>query len=106
MKNTIQIDFSDIHEYIDFYTQLKQKLALPDYFGDNLDALYDSLTGDVEMPLQIEFIEISPGQIMKFKELIFLMEDVEDYLDEFTFCYSVKLSDEIDPFWEEDWEEE
>ena len=50
---TIYIDFSEIGDEQDFYQQLKEKLSLPENFGDNLDALYDSLTGFVELPLHL-----------------------------------------------------
>ncbi len=39
--NTTYIDFTDIGDYEDFYAQLKEKIKLPDHFGDNLDALSD-----------------------------------------------------------------
>jgi len=48
MEKTIYIDFVDLGDYEDFYAQLKTKLTLPDYFGDNLDALYDVISGDLE----------------------------------------------------------
>lgn len=32
---------------------LKEKLELPDYYGDNFNALWDCLTGWVELPLKI-----------------------------------------------------
>ena len=39
--NTTYIDFTEIGDYEDFYAQLKQKVKLPEHFGDNLDALSD-----------------------------------------------------------------
>lgn len=41
---------SKLHE------ELKNKLELPDYYGNNLDALWDMLTGYLKMPLTIVFI--------------------------------------------------
>ena len=35
----IYIDFLEIGDYEDFYVQLKEKLTLPEHFGDNLDTL-------------------------------------------------------------------
>ena len=83
----IYIDFSDIGDYEDFYTQLKSKIELPDYFGDNLDALYDVLTGELEMPLHIEFVNMSVDQLETFEDLLATMEDAEDNLEDFTFSY-------------------
>lgn len=83
----IYIDFSDIGDYEDFYTQLKSKIELPEYFGDNLDALYDVLTGELEMPLHIEFVNMSVDQLETFEDLLATMEDAEDNLEDFTFSY-------------------
>ncbi len=84
---TVYIDFTEIGDYEDFYTQLKEKLKLPDDFGDNLDALYDSITGFVEMPLHIEFVNMSVDQLENFEDLLITLEDAEDELEDFTFSY-------------------
>ena len=85
--NTVFIDFTDIGDYDDFYAQLKEKLTLPEFFGDNLDALYDSLTGFVELPLHIEFVNMSVDQLEIFEDLLVTLEDADDELDDFTFAY-------------------
>ena len=36
------------------HTYLKEKLRLPDYYGGNLDALYDCLTDEEEMEIEVE----------------------------------------------------
>ncbi len=84
---TIYIDFSEIGDYEDFYTHLKEKLSLPEHFGDNLDALYDSITGFVELPLHIEFVNMSVEQLEIFEDLLVTLEDAEDELDDFSFSY-------------------
>ena len=85
--NTVYIDFSTVGDFEDFYTQLKDKLKLPETFGDNLDALYDFLTGYVEMPLHIEFVNMSVDQLEDFDDLITTLEDSEEELEGFTFSY-------------------
>lgn len=35
----------------DFHREIKVALDLPDFYGKNLDALWDCLTGFVELPL-------------------------------------------------------
>lgn len=85
--NTVFIDFTDIGDYDDFYAQLKEKLTLPEFFGDNLDALYDSLTGFVELPLHIEFVNMSVDQLEMFEDLLVTLEDADDELNDFTFAY-------------------
>ena len=98
---TVYIDFTDIGDYDDFYVQLKEKLTLPEFFGDNLDALYDSLTGFVELPLHIEFVNMSVDQLETFEDLLVTLEDAEDELDDFTFAYYLEQYED-----EEDSEEE
>lgn len=83
----IYIDFTDIGDYEDFYAQLKEKLELPEYFGDNLDALYDIITGDLGMPLHIEFVNMSVEQLEIFEDLLTTLEDAEDETEGFTFSY-------------------
>ena len=83
----IYIDFLNIGDYEDFYAQLKEKLTLPEYFGDNLDALYDVITGELEMPLHIEFVNMSVEQLEIFEDLLTTLEDAEDEVEDFSFSY-------------------
>ena len=70
MTNTVYIDFAELGDYDDFYVQLKEKLKLPEFFGDNLDALYDSITGFVALPLHLEFVNMSVEQLETFEDLL------------------------------------
>lgn len=87
MIQTVYIDFTDIGDYEDFYTQLKEKLKLPEYFGDNLDALYDSITGFIELPLHLEFVNMTVTQLEIFEDLLTTLEDAEEETEGFTFSY-------------------
>lgn len=87
MTNTVYIDFAELGDYDDFYVQLKEKLKLPEFFGDNLDALYDSITGFVALPLHLEFVNMSVEQLKTFEDLLVTLEDADDELDDFTFAY-------------------
>lgn len=93
---TIYIDFTDIGDYEDFYTQLKEKLTLPEHFGDNLDALYDVITGELEMPLHIEFVNMSVDQLEIFEDLLTTLEDAEEELESFTFTYYLEQYEDED----------
>ena len=86
MKTTY-IDFTDIGDYEDFYVQLKEKLTLPEHFGDNLDALSDAITGELEMPLHIEFVNMTVDQLEIFEDLLTTLEDAEDEAEDFSFTY-------------------
>ncbi|WP_081724397.1 barstar family protein [Advenella kashmirensis] len=46
-------ELTHIHSIDDVYDQLQMSLHLPQYFGRNLDALYDSLSTDVKGPYKI-----------------------------------------------------
>lgn len=83
----IYIDFVNIGDYEDFYTELKSKLELPEHFGDNLDALFDVISGGLEMPLHLEFVNMSVDQLELFEDLLTTLEDAEDEVEGFTFSY-------------------
>src|SRR5690606_9120249 len=98
MENAIYIDFSIIDDINDFYQQLKEKVSLPEHFGDNLDALNDVLTGDVELPMHIEFVYMNLMQLDIFEDLLELMEDFANEIEGFTFTYYLEIYDS-----DEDW---
>jgi ribonuclease inhibitor len=52
----IILDGSQFTNKAELHAILKSKLQLPDYYGNNLDALWDCLTGDVKLPMNIEWI--------------------------------------------------
>lgn len=83
----VYIDFLEIGDYEDFYAQVKEKLTLPEHFGDNLDALFDVITGELEMPLHLEFVNMSVEQLEIFEDLLTTLEDAEDEVQDFTFAY-------------------
>lgn len=92
----IFIDFTDLGDYEDFYAQLKEKLLLPEFFGDNLDALNDAITGFVELPLHIEFVNMSVDQLEIFEDLLVTLEDIEEETDDFTFAYYLEQYEDED----------
>jgi ribonuclease inhibitor len=49
----IRIDENEIKSPEDFHRKMKQSLELPDYYGENLDALWDCLTDLVDTPVKI-----------------------------------------------------
>ncbi|NAW51434.1 barnase inhibitor [Elizabethkingia argentiflava] len=90
----IYIDFSQIADYEEFYAQLKEKLALPDYFGDNLDALYDTISGEISLPLHLEFVNLSVDQLETFEDLLQTLEDAEENVSDFSFTYFLEQFDD------------
>jgi len=51
----IVIEGQDMKNINDFHLYLKETLGFPEYYGMNLDALWDMLTGWVDLPLTIEW---------------------------------------------------
>lgn len=89
--NQVKFNFERIGTTDDFYTVAKRKLKLPDHFGNNLDALWDCITGDITLPVSIQFTHLSMQQLETFGKLIQLFEDAADELGEgFSFEYYLK----------------
>lgn len=99
---TVYIDFTDIGDYEDFYVQLKEKLTLPEHFGDNLDALSDVISGALEMPLHIEFVNMTVDQLETFEDLLLTLEDAEEETEDFTFAYFLEQYEDDDSEKQED----
>ena len=82
LENTKSFDFEKIESIDDFYRKAVEKMDLPDYFGNNLDALWDSLTGGIELPMDIRFTNLNPEQLEQFYDVIVLFEDAAINLDD------------------------
>ncbi|MDS0524723.1 barstar family protein [Clostridium sp. SHJSY1] len=54
--NKIILDGTKYTNKSELHAALKEKFKLPDYYGKNLDALWDCLTGDISLPINIEWI--------------------------------------------------
>ena len=52
-KKQCIIDGQKVHSMESFYGELKRQLSFPSHFGNNLDALWDVLTTDIEGPIRI-----------------------------------------------------
>lgn len=72
----------------ELHNMLKEKLGLPEYYGKNLDALWDCLTGYIQLPLTIEWFnyDITKKNLGSYAEkLLSLMREAEKELDGFKF---------------------
>nr|WP_313780584.1 barstar family protein [Paenibacillus larvae] len=58
----ILLDGRKIGNLGQLHTVLKEALELPDYYGNNLDALWDCLTGYVAMPLTIRWVHFQESE--------------------------------------------
>lgn len=70
----------------DLHKILKDKLKLPKNYGDNLDALWDCLTGWIDLPLTIEWIGFDESQVNLgdyAQKLLQVFQDAEREIDGF-----------------------
>jgi ribonuclease inhibitor len=75
----IIIDGLTINSEEDLHDFFAKSFSLPDWYGRNLDALWDVLTGMVDMPLTIIWrnSEISKHRIANYEKFVSLLKDVE-----------------------------
>ena len=95
MKDPIVFNFDKIHSLQSFYSACKPNLQLPDHFGNNLDALWDCIIGQIELPVDINFTNLTAWHLKKFEKQIELMLDAEKELDgDLSFeCFTKDESD-------------
>ncbi|HRN47703.1 MAG TPA: barstar family protein [Niabella sp.] len=86
--NSVTFDFNRIGTLDDFYKVAVKEFNLSDHFGNNLDALWDSINGDIELPVTVIFQNLSLNQLEYFDKLILLFEEAAYELgDNFAFEY-------------------
>ena len=56
------VNFSECRYVGELYLELKRKLELPDWCGENLDALWDALTGIMYTPAAITVTKTTAWQ--------------------------------------------
>ncbi len=77
MKNVV-VDFTGAKYFYDLHQILKDSLELPDFYGRNVDALWDCLTGMIETPISVKLkgLHTLPKELENQKNLI-----IETFLD-------------------------
>lgn len=86
--NIVILDSEEFSSIDELHMVLKAKLQLPEYYGKNLDALWDCLTGWIDLPMTIEWIgyEKSKKKIGEYAEkLLKLFKEAEQEVDGFIF---------------------
>ena len=53
MKNQFELNFSECTSIGEIYGVIKNEMDLPEWFGNNLSAFWDCLTGMIEVPATI-----------------------------------------------------
>lgn len=80
------LDGRKIGSLNDLYNQLSSQLPLPDYFGCNLDALWDVLSTDIDGPFEIVWKNSEESKKMMGKDYgraVKLLTDLEQERDDF-----------------------
>lgn len=49
----IEIKGSELNDIKELHNLLKKELDLPEYYGENLDSLWDFITGEIDLPVSI-----------------------------------------------------
>ena len=77
----IKLDGKRIFTESDFHRQISQLLDFGEYYGNNLDALWDVLTTDVERPVNLIWYDsaISRKNLdgETFQKIVQLLQDVQ-----------------------------
>ncbi|EJD6538309.1 barstar family protein [Providencia rettgeri] len=93
MSKNVSFDFRHINTFDDFYHQFAQQFSLPDWFGYNLDALWDMVSAGIELPVTITFSHMTSEQRIQFSDIINVMNDAQDmWEEEFIFALDITKS--------------
>lgn len=83
---TYRISGLFIRSLDDFYTEISRALNFPEYFGRNLDALWDVLTTEIEGPCELIWEDAAKSRKWMgkdFERISGLLKEVEDERDDF-----------------------
>jgi ribonuclease inhibitor len=78
--NTITLDFSEIKSYLALHQYFKEVFNLPDYYGNNLDALWDCLYCyyDSSTSIELRNIDTMPKDLdIEVADMMKLFYDLE-----------------------------
>ena len=87
------LDFSECQYLGEIYEIIKNELELPEWFGANLDALWDAVTGIMYTPAEIRICKtVARSNLLpEVEEIIALLQEAEEKYHEISV---VILSDE------------
>ncbi|MBQ4090288.1 MAG: barstar family protein [Clostridia bacterium] len=80
------LDFTKCKTLGEVYAVIKTGLELPEWFGENLDALWDSLRGIIYVPAEItvKYSFRNPQLYKYIEEIIDTMREAEEEFGEIT----------------------
>lgn len=86
--NRIIFDFNQIADLPAFYRYFANQFGLAEAFGANLDALWDAVTGEIPLPVEIVFSHLTSRSKRRFAAIILLFEEAEEELGE-GLCFNI-----------------
>ncbi len=91
-KERYTLDFSKANDMDEVHQIIKEELDFPDYYGRNMDALWDCLTDMITDPtIHMELIGIDRMQHLFPKDTEILL----DILKDLKHCYNDRYSNRI-----------
>ena len=78
--NTVTLDFNEIKSYLALHQYFKQVFSLPDYYGNNLDALWDCLYCyyDSSTTIELKNVDTMPKDLdIEVADMMKLFYDLE-----------------------------
>jgi len=78
------LDFSECRYLGEIYAQIKRVLELPQWCGENLDALWDAVTGMMYTPAEVTIIPKAGRKELQedVKEIITVFQEAQDEYNE------------------------
>lgn len=87
------LDFSNCKYLGEVHEIIKNVLELPDWYGQNLDALWDSITGLMYVPAEIKIIykpkEINPELSKEIIKIINVFKEAENEYNEISLSVEI-----------------
>lgn len=79
-----KLDFSDCRYLDEIYAHIKKELRLPQWCGENLDALWDAVTGIMYTPAEITIIpHVKRNELQdEVQEIIAVFQEAKQVFDE------------------------
>jgi ribonuclease inhibitor len=78
MKEYI-FDTSDINNIDQLHAALADLLGFPEHYGRNLDALYDCLSGEIELPVKLIWTNYASTHARLGEDAALFLEVMEDF---------------------------
>ena len=81
----IEIHGDKILTELEFHNEIARQFDVELYYGKNLDALWDLLSGGVERPINLIWFNstISKEKLSCFEEIVFFLEKVKNQDEQF-----------------------